>query len=127
MRCQGDLVPIERAGQFLFNFCRPCKIPHDAQGRAAIDLIRLNSSFNPLSTARGMIRKTNADAAPVTRTALETFMIQALTEAYVSGVKDGVLLAYSQDTVDEGEPYNGGQHGSKQPLQDSGGNSGQGR
>ena len=74
-----------------------------------------------------MIRKTNADAAPVTKTALEAFIIQALTEAYVSGMKDGVLLAYSQD-VGESMPYlqEGAKRGSEQPVQDASQDSRQG-
>ena len=123
VRCKGSLEPIERVGVFLFNFCRPCKLRHDAQGRAVVELNTLNSSFNPLKIARGMISKTHADAAPVTRSALEVFLIQALTEAFVAGVKDGVLLAYGQDTVGEDEPYmRGSNHGSEQPVQDPVGN-----
>lgn len=102
--CQGGLEPIMRAGQPAFNFCRHCKLPHDEKGRPLFSSKQLKSQFNPLQIARDTIKKSNPDVAPITRVALETALMQALFESYTNGLKDGVLLAYSQDVTD-GEPY----------------------
>jgi hypothetical protein len=103
-KCQGELERIVRMQEPQFNFCRECKLPFDDSGRLSVDTRSLNTSFNPLQLARGIIGKTHADASSVARTALEVLLIQGLSESYQSGLKDGVLLAYSQD-VGEGEPY----------------------
>lgn len=100
LRCRGSLEPIHRGGKIQFYFCRVCRIPHDGEGRAAVDLKRLNSSFNPLTLARGTIGKGSSEMSSIARTALEILLIQSLHEAYSAGLKDGVLLAYSQDVGD---------------------------
>lgn len=102
-KCQGDLEPIVRSGQFVFNFCRACKIPYTEQGRAIFNSGQLVSHFRPLESVRGIIGKTHGSASAVARTALEVMLLQGMWDAYFAGVKDGVLLAYSQD-VGEGEP-----------------------
>jgi hypothetical protein len=79
----------------------------------------LTSGFDPLKRARGIIEKTNAEAAPVTRTALEVFLMAGLWDCYLQGLKDGVLLAYSQD-MRPGEPLSTEKaHG---PVSDAPGN-----
>lgn len=102
-KCNGSLEPIVRSGNYLFHFCRPCKLPYAEDGSYLLDTGLLASSFNPLITVRGIIGKTHAGAASVTRTALEVLLMQGMWDSYMAGVKDGVLLAYSQD-VHEGEP-----------------------
>ena len=101
-RCQGSVQPIERAGQVMFYLCRTCKIPYDESGGVVINLNSLNSSFNPLEQARKTLKGLGGPKSPVARTAVESFMITALLEAYQSGLKDGVLLAYSQDVEKQG-------------------------
>ena len=102
-KCQGQLEPIIRGEKFVFNFCRPCKLTYSKEGYLEVSTGQLSSRFNPLSSARDIIGKTNAGATSVTRTALEVFLMNGLWESYFQGLKDGVLLAYSQD-VEEGEP-----------------------
>jgi len=102
-KCQGQLEPILRAGKFCFNFCRVCVLTYDERGVPVINTGQLASGFNPLAVARGMIKGTAAGATPVTRTALEVFLMDGLWECYLQGLKDGVLLAYSQD-VEKGRP-----------------------
>ena len=121
-RCGGEAEPINRMGLILFYFCRPCKLPHDELGRVTIDTARMSPAFNPLSIVRGVVSKTHQDATPLTRSAMETFLLQGLLDAYMAGVKDGVLLAYSQD-VTETEPYlQGGSNASNGSVQKNGGN-----
>jgi hypothetical protein len=40
--------------------------------------------------------------SPVMKTALESLLIQGFLDAYSAGLKDGILLAYSQDVADGG-------------------------
>lgn len=101
--CQGSLEPIQRAGKFCFNFCRLCKIAYNEHGVQQMNNGQLSSRFNPLETARAIIKSTNAGATPIARTALEVFLMDGLWNCYLQGLKDGVLLAYSQD-VRPGEP-----------------------
>jgi hypothetical protein len=97
-KCKGECEPITRGGKFVFEFCRPCKIPYTAQGAAIFNSgSQLASAFNPLAASRGIIEKTQAGASPVARTALEVLMAQSLWDSYYTGLKDGVMLAYSQD------------------------------
>jgi hypothetical protein len=121
-KCQGDLEPIIRGGKYLFHFCRPCKVPYGEDGSYLMDTGLLASSFNPLASVRGIISKTHAGATPVARTALEVLLMQGMWDTYMAGVKDGVLLAYSQD-VGEGEPSEGSDQNG--PLRGSPGRSGQ--
>jgi len=102
-RCQGELEPIVRMREPMFLFCRPCKLPYHEKGGLAVDTRSLSTSFNPLKIARGVVWKTNPEVSSVARSALEVLLIQGLQEAYFSGLKDGVLLAYSQD-VGNSEP-----------------------
>ena len=102
-KCSGQLERIQRVGQEVFLFCRPCQLPHDADGNALFTAKSLAGAYNPLQASRDAIRSHQGGVAPVTKTALEVALVQALQEAYFSGIKDGVLLAYSQD-FEEGEP-----------------------
>lgn len=102
-KCSGQLEPIIRGTQFCFNFCRVCKLTYNAQGVPEVSNKQLSSRFNPLSTARSIIGKTNSGVTPLARTALEVFLMEGLWDCYLNGLKDGVLLAYSQD-VEKGEP-----------------------
>lgn len=86
------------------NFCRHCKLPHDDKGRPLFSSKELKSQFNPLRIARDTIAKSNPDVAPVTRAALEAAFIEGMLQVYTQGLKDGILLAYSQD-VNEGAPH----------------------
>jgi hypothetical protein len=104
--CSGPVEPISRLGEIRFYFCRACKLPFDAAGGVIINLNTLGSAFDPLRTARGMIKGTAPGASPVAKTALEMLAIQGYVDAYVQGMKDGILLAYSQD-VDPGGPMGG--------------------
>lgn len=102
-KCKGSLEPTTRAGQFIFNFCRACKLPHNEYGVPIFDSGLIKSFFNAPDLTRSIIGKTHAGMNPVARTAFEVLLMQGMVEAYMAGVKDGVLLAYSQD-VGEGEP-----------------------
>ena len=66
----------------------------------------LKSDFSPLKKARDTISAAHPTMAPVGRTALEVALVQALLESYFTGLKDGVMVAFSQDSKD-GEPYDG--------------------
>jgi hypothetical protein len=105
-RCQGSLQPIQKQGQEVFWLCRPCKMPHDKSGRPMISSPKLQSDFNPLQKARDTIKAVHPTMAPVGRTALEVAFITALQECYFNGLRDGVLLAYSQDH-EASSPYDG--------------------
>lgn len=98
-KCQGSLEPITRGGAFQFNMCRACRIPYNEFGKPVVELGTLNTSFNPLKLARDAVPGTGG----VAKTALEIQFIISLQEAYTAGLKDGVLLAYSQD-FKPGEP-----------------------
>jgi len=96
-KCAGDLEPIIRGDKFVFNFCRACKLPHDEHGMAIIKSTELKSHFNPLSEAREIASAFLPSASPEARSAVEVLLVQGLYTAYFDGLKDGVLLAYSQD------------------------------
>jgi hypothetical protein len=96
-KCKGELEPICRDGEPIIKFCRTCKLPYNLTGGLAIDLSSLNSSYQPVKTARGIIGKAHPGATPVTKSALEVLMIQGFQDIYMAGLKDGILLAYSQD------------------------------
>lgn len=64
----------------------------------------LSSEFNPLQLARDTIKKIHPTMVPVGKTALEIALVQALQETYFNGLRDGALLAYSQD-YQESAPY----------------------
>jgi hypothetical protein len=102
-KCQGGVEKIIRAGEEAFFFCRACKLPHDALGNPLFTTKSLANAYNPLLAARKVVGSHHKDVAPVTKTALEVALIQSLHEAYMTGLKEGVLLAYSQD-VGKGEP-----------------------
>lgn len=105
-KCQGDLEPISRMNLEMFLYCRACKLPHDKTGRPMISSPRLNSEFNVLQKARDTIKTTQPEMGSVGRTALEVALVQAFNECYFNGLRDGVLLAYSQD-YEEGRSRNG--------------------
>lgn len=96
-KCKKTCEPIIKGGNTIFHFCRACKIPHDSSGSAIITSHELKSFFNPLEAARGIISQTHPNSSSVAKTAFEVMLIQSLWEAYFAGMKDGVLLAYSQD------------------------------
>jgi hypothetical protein len=102
-KCHGSLEPIIRATKFCFNFCRVCKLAYNEHGALEINTGQLSSGFNPLAASRGIIKKTVDGVSPVARTALEVFLMEGLWECYLQGLKDGVLLAFSQD-VERGKP-----------------------
>lgn len=83
--------------------CRPCKLPHDEHGNALFDGPSLSQAFNPAQSARDLLRKADKQTRGVARTALEAALMQGMLEIYHAGLKDGILLAYSQDH-NEGEP-----------------------
>lgn len=98
-QCQSALEKIQ--GGLLF--CRACKLLHDPDGVAMFTGPQLASHFNPLASARSTTKSHHKGMASVGKTALEAALIQNLHEAYMAGLKDGILLAYSQD-YQEGEP-----------------------
>lgn len=103
-KCKDECEKVIRGGEFAFHFCRKCKIPYDSTGSAMFNSAsQLVSHFNPLAAARRVIGSTHKDASSVARTAFEVLLIQSMQEAYMSGLKDGALLAYSQD-VGHSEP-----------------------
>ena len=102
-KCSGHIIEVKRADQSAFLFCRACKLPFAENGRIVIDTRNLNSSFNPTRLARSITGKSMRDLSPVARTAIEAFIIASFHEVYTAGMKDGILLAYSQD-VEEGVP-----------------------
>lgn len=100
-KCSGHVDPISRADKKLFYFCRACKLPFNPLGRVIIDTNNLNTAFNPTRIARAVTAKgIGVDMSPVARTALEALLITALLDSYSAGLKDGILLAYSQDVGD---------------------------
>lgn len=99
-KCSGGLDPIKRGEHEFFLFCRACKLPFNNLGRTIIDTKFLNTAFNPTRIARSVSGKSFSDMAPVAKTALEGLLIEALMSAYSAGLKDGILLAYSQDVHD---------------------------
>lgn len=116
-RCKGYVEPVHRAGKLAFYFCRACKLPYNEYGSVVVDTATLNTSFNPLGIVRGIIGETHAGASPLARNAMEVLLSQGLVEAYLAGLKDGVLLAYSAD-VGDGEPVTV-EATSNEPLCDS--------
>ena len=78
-------------------------MPHDDTGSALLTSAELKSFFNPLAVARDVISKTHPDSSAVARTSFEVLLMQSLWESYFAGLKDGVLLSYSQD-FRPGEP-----------------------
>jgi len=105
--CKGQLEPVFRGGNFCFNFCRICKMAYTKEGVPETKSSGLKSSFDPLTLSRSIIKKTHAGAAPVTRTAMEVFLMDGLWDCYLQGLKDGILLSYSQD-VEQGQPLSDG-------------------
>lgn len=102
-KCSGHVIEIKRADRSVFFFCRACKLPYAENGRVVIDTRNLNSAFNPTRAARVVTGKSVKDLSPVAKTALEALIITSLLDAYSAGMKDGILLAYSQDVAD-GKP-----------------------
>lgn len=100
--CGGYLDKVPRAGKVLL-LCRPCKLPHDEHGNPLFSGPSLTDRFNPLQAARDTLRKSDQSSTGVARVAMETALMQGILDAYFAGVKDGVLLAYSQDH-EEGDP-----------------------
>lgn len=100
--CGGYLDKVPRAGKVLL-LCRPCKLPHDEHGNPLFSGHSLSDRFNPLQAARDTLKKSDKTSSGVTRVAMETALMQGMLDAYFAGVKDGVLLAYSQEH-EEGEP-----------------------
>lgn len=98
-KCKGSLEKIQ--GEMLF--CRACKLLHDRDGVAMFDGPQLASHFNPLAGARSTTQTHHKGFTPVAKTALEMALIQNMHDAYLAGLKDGILLAYSQDYT-EGAP-----------------------
>jgi hypothetical protein len=96
-KCNSGIEKIYRGGEDLFYFCRPCQLPHDDHGNPLFTSKSLGQAFNPTKHVREALRPYHKDVAPVTKTALEVALLQAVQEAYFAGIKDGVLLAYSQD------------------------------
>ena len=93
------------------HFCPKCKLMHDTSGRPMIMSTDLRSEFNPLKMARDTISGAHPQAAPVVRTALEVALIQGFQECYFAGLKDGAMLAYSQENPPHGQL--------SEPLQDT--------
>jgi hypothetical protein len=102
-KCSSSIEKIYRGGEDLFFFCRPCQLPHDDHGNPLFTTKSLGQAFNPIQHARNAIKQHHKGIAPVTKTALEVSLLQSIQEAYFAGIKDGVLLAYSQDKT-QGEP-----------------------
>lgn len=102
-QCGGSLENVRRADHHVFYFCRHCKLPHDKEGNGLFTTHSLAERFNVLQSARNVVGAHHPKASPVARTALEMSLIQSMQEAYFAGMKDGVLLAYSQD-FQKGEP-----------------------
>lgn len=97
-QCTGQVEQVTRMqGGIKFFFCRACKIPYDESGSVIIDLNSLQSAFNPLTTARDTIGVAAKGATPVAQTAMAALAVQGYLDAYFSGMKDGIALAYSQD------------------------------
>lgn len=102
-KCEGNVEAINRAGQRVFLFCRHCKLPHDEHGNPVYTTKSLAEHFNPLQAARDHISKVAPALKGPAKTALEAATIQRDLDIYFAGMKDGILLAYSQD-FQEGEP-----------------------
>ena len=89
-------------GEVRFYFCRACKVPYDEFGVTVVNLNSLSSNFNPLKTARDAARGITQGASPVAQNAMEVLATQGYLEAYLAGMKDGLILAYSLDVKDGG-------------------------
>jgi hypothetical protein len=116
-KCKGQLEPVTRAGTFCFHLCRVCKLRYSREGYLETTTAELVSGFDPLKQSRGIISKIHPGATPVARTALEMLLMNGLWDCYLQGLKDGVLMAYSQD-VEQGKPLHGDKDG---PLSDASG------
>lgn len=113
-QCNGSLEPIKKMGKIVMMLCRLCKLPHEISGRPMAHA-PLKPSSNPLQAARATIRTAHPTMSSAGKTALEVALVQQLQESYFAGLRDGVILAYSQDYKD-GEP-----------LQDSADDPGEGK
>ena len=90
-------------GKVQFLFCRACKLTHSEEGTLLIESAALNTAYNPIKIAREAISKSFPQHEGVAAVATEALLITSLQEAYLAGLKDGILLAYSKD-VGDGEP-----------------------
>lgn len=102
--CSGPLEKVTKGGESLFHYCRGCKLPHDKSGNPLLKSGQpMNASYNPLRGAFEAVKSDGRDLSPVAKAAASVAFMPALQDAYLQGVKDGILLAFSQD-VKEGEP-----------------------
>jgi hypothetical protein len=102
-KCSNDCEPVVRGGKYVFDFCRSCKIPYKEDGSALFNSsASLVSHFNPLYLARAVGASSGVKSS-VAQHALEVLLIQGFYDVYVAGLKDGLLLAHSQD-VGPSEP-----------------------
>lgn len=100
-KCQGNLEQVGPPGMKVW-FCRPCRIAHDGSGTPLIENPQLlKTSFDALKIARQSVT-VPGDAPAAMRLALEAKLIQGLQEAYLAGLKDGILLALHLDYEDTG-------------------------
>ncbi len=78
-------------------FCRPCRLAFDDTGSPLVENPQiLRTHFDALRIARNSV-KTPEDVAHPVRLSMEAHMIQGLQEAYMSGLRDGLLLALNLD------------------------------
>lgn len=101
--CGGHAEKIERAGEAVFWFCRPCKLPHDQHSNPLFVNGLPADKYSAVSHAQKIAEAHTKGMSPVGKVSVTMSLIQPLQEAYFAGMKDGVLLAYSQD-IKEGEP-----------------------
>lgn len=100
-KCQGVLERVGPAHTKVW-FCRMCRIAHDETGSALVENPHiLKTHFDALKIARANTSGAAGTPAPV-RLAMEAHLIQGLQEAYMSGLKDGLLLALHLDYDDQG-------------------------
>jgi hypothetical protein len=102
-KCGSSIEKIYRGGEDIFYFCRPCQLPHDDHGNPLFTTKSLGQAFNPLQHTRNALKNHHKGISQVTKTALEVALLASVQEAYLAGIKDGVLLSYSQDKS-EGVP-----------------------
>lgn len=104
MKCSSCSGALQRfappTGQVVY-VCRHCKILHDEGGARLTESGELRSAFEPLRLARQISTKTAPGLHGVAKAAVETAFVQGLSDAYLQGLRDGVLLAYSLESADK--------------------------
>ena len=99
MRCKKCQGPLEQVGpqHMTVWFCRMCRVAHDHTGTPLVENPHiLKTHFDALKITRSL-PPTSTDESPGVRLAMEARHIQGLQEAYMAGLRDGILLSLNLD------------------------------